>query len=58
MIFKGLAMKQIAQSFWKGKTSKHFWLRKDCLTSFPCNFLCLQITAEISKIKKPTPRYL
>ena len=31
-----------------------FWFRKYCVTSFSCSFLYLQITTEISKIKKRT----
>ena len=40
------------------QTSYQFWFQKDCVTSFSCSFFCLQITAEISKIKKRTQRDL
>ena len=40
------------------RTLYHLSFRKDCVTSFLCSFLCLQITAKISKIKKQYQRDL
>ena len=52
------AIKLLSYSILMTKLAKrtNFLLRNNCITSFSCCFLCLQITAETSKIKKCTRR--
>ena len=48
--FKFLGLNENFPKFTQ-RTSNQLWFRKDCISKFSCSFLCLQITAEIWKIK-------